>query len=95
MIKYAHWTPDSGTHELPIVHRGTPLTEMPTTEMPTTEVAWWEPRPEVPTVARYERGPRFPRLRSALAALGVVFGCLALSAVPSTPMDAPAVEVAP
>jgi len=90
MIKYAHWTPDSGTTELPSLHRGTPLTEMQT-----TEVMWWEPKPEVMATARYERAPLFPRLRGALAALGVVFGCLALSAVPSTPMASPAVEVAP
>jgi len=90
MIKYAHWTPDSGTTELPSAFRGLPLEDQPT-----TEVAWRHPKPEVMATARYERGPRFPRLRSALAGLGVVFGCLALSAVPSTPMDAPAVEVAP
>ena len=81
------WTPDSGTTELPSLRRGIPLEEQYTQEL-----AWGEPRPEVPTVARYERAPLFPRLRSALAALGVVFGCLALSAVPATPMDSPAVE---
>ena len=90
MIKYAHWTPDSGTCELPTLRRGVPLEDQHTQEL-----AWWYPKPEVMATARYERGPRFPRLRSALAGLGVVFGCLALSAVPATPMDAPAVEVAP
>ena len=88
MNPYIAWTPDSGTTELSALRRGWPVEDQHTEEL-----SWWEPRPEVPTVARYERGPLFPRLRGALAALGVVFGCLALSAVPSTPMDAPAIEV--
>ena len=88
MTGYEHWTPMTDTTELATRFRGLPLEDQPT-----TEVAWWHPKPEVMATARYERGPRFPRLRSALAGLGVVFGCLALSAVPSTPMDAPAVVV--
>jgi len=85
---YLHYTPMTDTTELATRFRGLPLEDQPT-----TEVAWWHPKPEVMATARYERAPLFPRLRSALAGIGVVFGCLALSAVPSTPMDAPVVEV--
>ena len=40
----ASWTPDTGTHELPRAHRGTPVADLPTTELP-----FWRPRPSVPT----------------------------------------------
>ena len=42
------WTPDSGTVELPRVHRGIPLAEAPTSEMWLLDL-----RPSVPR--RYER----------------------------------------
>lgn len=57
----ASWTPDTGTHELPAIHRGLPVGDLPTTELP-----FWMPRPTVPT--RVERPNRLRRLtRSPLA----------------------------
>ena len=61
-IRLQHvWTVDSGTTELPRVHRGAPLAEVPTTEL-----AWWEPKPSVPT--RYVRPDRTRHLRESFAA---------------------------
>lgn len=53
------WTPDTGTHELPALHKGWPLEDQPTTEL-----AWWHPRPSPPTVVTRPRG-FFARLRGA------------------------------
>jgi len=85
-MNYHIWTPDSGTTELSYMRRGLPLEDQHTQEIP-----FWIP--SVPTLVT--RPSHMARLRKFAAGLGVVFGCLALSAVPSTPMDAPAVEVAP
>ena len=39
---YAHWTPDSGTTEIPSLRRGLPLAEQPTAEVP---FPWFLPSP--------------------------------------------------
>ena len=55
------WTPDSGTVELPRVHRGIPLADAPTSELHLLDL-----RPSVPR--RVERPSRLRRLfRSPLA----------------------------
>ena len=41
---YHHWTPDTGTVEMPAVRRGVPLADLPT-----EPIAFWRPRPSVPT----------------------------------------------
>jgi len=84
MNPYIAWTPDTGTTELDILRRGWPVEDQHTQEIP-----FWIP--SVPTLVT--RPSHMARLRKFAAGLGVVFGCLALSAVPATPMDAPAVAV--
>lgn len=48
-VPYHVWTPDTGTTELPSIHRGRPIDEALT-----VPVAWWE---GLPAVTRYERRP--------------------------------------
>jgi hypothetical protein len=85
MNPYIAWTPDTGTTELSTLRRGWPVEDQHTEEL-----AWWEPKP---VVARYERGPRFPRLRKFATAVAVCIGIAALSAVPSPTLDMPTVEL--
>lgn len=58
---YADWSPDSGTAELPSLHRGTPLADLDTVPMP-----FWFGLPSVPT--RVVRPRRFARFRKHLRA---------------------------
>lgn len=91
------WTPDTGTRELPSVHRGAPLADLPT-----TEVAWWIGVPSVPTryvrrsrLARFRRSPLVRHLRRATAATfwpaaigcGVIVGLLVIAHLQGVPVS--------
>jgi len=72
MNRYAHWTADSGTMELPSFHRGLPLAEAPTSELWMLDL-----RPSVPKrVARPNRWQRFrnsPAMRHLRAATSAAY----------------------
>ena len=49
VLAFAHWTPDSGTVELPIIHRGIPLADAPTLVLSTEPIDFPWLLPPVPT----------------------------------------------
>lgn len=57
MTPYAHWTADSGTHELPRLHRGRPVEYHDTVELHLLDLR--------PTVTRYSRPSRARRFATS------------------------------